>query len=215
MSISVEIDLRAKFGPARDQRRRPTCIAFAASDAHAAQRMSPFLPLSAEYAFYHASQKRPAFDPHSGVGMSDILAAVASDGQPEEDGWPYLDQLPTDLAHYVPPADVGPVYHRESQHQAGMAVVLATLRDNRAPLIAMNISAEFFLANAQEVLRAPASSPIVNRHALVVVGVGEEQNEQALLIRNSWGTGWADKGHAWISRSYLEPRLISVGVMKV
>jgi hypothetical protein len=215
MSVSVQIDLRAKFGPARDQKRRPTCIAFAASDAHAAQRMNPFQPLSVEYAFYHASLKRTAFDPHSGVGMSDILAAVESDGQPEENGWPYLDQLPTDIAHYKPPADVGPVYRRGSQHQAGLTVIVTMLNDGRAPLIAMNISSEFFLAKAQEVLRAPAFSPTVNRHALVVVGIGEEQNEQALLVRNSWGMGWADQGYAWISRGYLEPRLISVGVMKL
>lgn len=215
MSVSVQIDLRAKFGPARDQKRRPTCIAFAASDAHAAQRMNPYQPLSVEYAFYHASLKRTAFDPRSGVGMSDILAAVENDGQPEENGWPYLDQLPTDIAQYKPPADVGPVYRRGSQYQAGSAVILTMLSDDRAPLIAMNISSEFFLAKAQEVLRAPTSSPAVNRHALVVVGVGEEQNEQALLVRNSWGTGWADQGYAWISRGYLEPRLISVGVMKL
>jgi len=121
MSVSVQIDLRTKFGPARDQKRRPTCIAFAASDAHAAQRMNPFQPLSVEYAFYHASLKRTAFDPHSGVGMSDILAAVENDGQPEENGWPYLDQLPADITHYKPPADVGPVYRRGSQYHAGLA----------------------------------------------------------------------------------------------
>jgi len=215
MSISVQIDLRAKFGPARDQKRRPTCIAFAASDAHAAQRITPFYPLSVEYAFYHACMKRTVFDPHSGVGMSDILAAVEDDGQPEENGWPYLDQLPANIAQYKPPADVGPVYRRESQRQSDFAVILTMLNEGRVPLIAMDISYEFFLAKPHEVLRAPVSSPTVNRHALVVAGIGEEQNEQVLLIRNSWGDGWADHGYAWISRGYLEPRLIAVGVMKL
>jgi hypothetical protein len=215
MSISVQIDLRAKFGPARDQKRRPTCIAFAASDAHAAQRITPFYPLSVEYAFYHACMKRTVFDPYSGVGMSDILAAVEDDGQPEENGWPYLDQLPANIAQYKPPANVGSVYRRESQHHPDFAVILTMLNEGRAPLIAMDISYEFFLAKAQEVLRAPVSSPTVNRHALVVAGIGEEQNEQVLLIRNSWGDGWADRGYAWISRGYLEPRLIAVGVMKL
>jgi hypothetical protein len=177
--------------------------------------MNPFQPLSVEYAFYHASLKRAVFDPQSGVGMSDILAAVEDDGQPEENGWPYLDQLPKDIAHYKPPVNVGRVYRRGSQHQAGLAVIVTMLNSGRAPLIAMNISSEFFRAKAQEVLRAPVSSPTVNRHALVVVGIGEEQNEQALLVRNSWGMGWADQGYAWISRGYLEPRLMSVGVMQL
>jgi hypothetical protein len=215
MNLSVEVDLRTKFGPVRDQKQRPTCIAFAASDAHAAQRANPFQPLCVEYAFYHACLKRAVFDPHAGVGMSDILATVDSDGQPEENGWPYLVQLPAEVAQYKPPADVGPVYRRESRRQCDFAVIPTMLNDGRAPLIAMNISHEFFYARADEVLRAPASSPTVNRHALVVAGLGSEQNEQVLLVRNSWGDGWADHGYAWIARGYLEPRLISVGVMKV
>ena len=34
--IKSLVDLRGNFGPARDQNPRPTCMAFAASDAHAA-----------------------------------------------------------------------------------------------------------------------------------------------------------------------------------
>ena len=32
MTVDVECDLRFRFGPARDQGSRPTCLAFAASD---------------------------------------------------------------------------------------------------------------------------------------------------------------------------------------
>ena len=35
-SITVRHDLRGRFGPARDQGGRETCLAFAMSDAHAA-----------------------------------------------------------------------------------------------------------------------------------------------------------------------------------
>jgi hypothetical protein len=214
MSVSVQIDLRSKFGWARDQGQRPTCIAFAASDAHAAHRVMPFAPLSVEYAFYHASLKRLVFDPNAGVGMSDILSSIEGDGQPLENGWPYLRHLPSDISSYHPPADVGVVFKRESESHSSFARVVDVLKEGRAPLIAMHISTEFYLAKAQEVLRAPVSSKPVARHALVVAGLGEEQNEQVVLIRNSWGVNWADSGYAWISRSYLEPRLISVGVMK-
>ena len=146
--------------------------------------------------------------------MSDILAALEGDGQPLESGWPYLDRLPSDISSYKPSMDVGPVYRRESECHSDFARILHVLAEGRAPLIAMNISAEFYLAKANQTLRGPATSPPVARHALVVVGSGEEQNEQVLLIRNSWGVSWADSGYAWVCRSYLEPRLISVGVMK-
>ena len=34
MPVTVKTDLRARVGAARDQGQRPTCLAFAASDAH-------------------------------------------------------------------------------------------------------------------------------------------------------------------------------------
>jgi C1A family cysteine protease len=190
-------------------------MAFAASDAHAAHRPMPFDTLSVEYAYYHASLKRATFNPHSGVAMSDILKAIEDDGQPVEAGWPYLHQLPADMTKYKPPAPVGPVYKRESQIRSDIDAIRSVLKANRPALIAMNISVEFFSVKADQVLRAPASSPSANRHALVVVGVGEEQSEEVFLVRNSWGRGWADDGHAWVADSYIVPRLISVGVMNI
>ena len=56
-SITVRHDLRGRFGPARDQGRRPTCLAFAMSDAHAATR-EPWAELCCEYLFYHAEAAR-------------------------------------------------------------------------------------------------------------------------------------------------------------
>jgi hypothetical protein len=47
--VKIIVDLRSKFGVARDQNPRPTCMAFAASDTHAALR-SVWTPLSAEWA---------------------------------------------------------------------------------------------------------------------------------------------------------------------
>jgi hypothetical protein len=50
-SIIVRKDLRGRFGPARDPGARPTCLAFAASDTHAATR-DPWAELCCEYLFY-------------------------------------------------------------------------------------------------------------------------------------------------------------------
>src|SRR5436305_462757 len=55
-SITVSRDLRGRFGSARDQEARQTCLAFAMSDAHAAAIGGMWSPLSCEYLFYHAKQ---------------------------------------------------------------------------------------------------------------------------------------------------------------
>lgn len=63
--IIVRRDLRGRFGAARDQGGRETCLAFALSDTHAAARGLPWSPLSCEYLFYHAKQ-RDKTPPHGG-----------------------------------------------------------------------------------------------------------------------------------------------------
>ena len=70
--IKSLVDLRGSFGPARDQNPRPTCMAFAASDAHAGAR-SGWTPLSAEWAYYHAV-KRESGLPHQGASLNAMLA---------------------------------------------------------------------------------------------------------------------------------------------
>ena len=45
-------------------------------------------------------------------------------------------------------------------------------------------------------------------HAVVAVGYDDGKkigkDKGALLIRNSWGTEWGDKGYGWLSYSYVE-----------
>ena len=68
MMVTAMVDLRAQFGAVRDQGDRPTCLAFAASDAHAACRPH-WEPLSSEYAFFHA-QKRAGLPPDRGTYLN-------------------------------------------------------------------------------------------------------------------------------------------------
>jgi hypothetical protein len=109
-SLSVLVDLRSMFGPARNQGPRPTCMAFAASDTHAALRHS-LSPLSCEYAFYHA-QRRSGRPPSRGALLSSTLDALREDGQPEEPGWPYLATTPLDISSWVPPTEIGALFGR-------------------------------------------------------------------------------------------------------
>ncbi len=108
--IEVYRDLRKLFGPARDQGARPTCLPFAASDSHAALR-DGWSPLSCEYAFFHA-QRRSARTPTSGTTLPSILEVLRHDGQPIEADWPYLAQLPSDLASWCPPSNIGSLFRR-------------------------------------------------------------------------------------------------------
>jgi hypothetical protein len=212
MSIQIYKDLRNKFGTARDQKRRPTCVAFAASDAHAVSRDVPFEELSVEFAYFNALKRRAIFDPSRGVAMEEMLGVIDTIGQPLESSWPYIETLPENLESYEPPHPIGNL-HRRATSPARTLTNLATVVDDGHPVVlGLEISAEFYMPPVNASIRAAIDSPLVGRHAVVVVGHGTEAGDQTFLIRNSWGKQWGEQGYAWISHHYLEPRLISLGV---
>ena len=84
-SITVRKDLRGRFGSARDQGRRPTCLVFAASDSHAATRQ-PWSELCCEYLFYAAKQHDKTA-PESGARMSSCATCSNTSGNLTRPPW--------------------------------------------------------------------------------------------------------------------------------
>ena len=212
MGIKVAVDLRHRFGPIRHQRKRPTCMAFAASDAHSFARGVPDA-LSAEYAFYHAVRRKPVPDRTKGVSYAVMTETLAVDGQPWEEGWPYLEKLePTDP--WTPPTSPGTIYRRTAK-TIGKTVddLVKTLDSGSAVLVVMEISTSFFELKADLVLPPLLGEKRRGVHAMVVVGHGDHNGERCLLLRNSWGDKWANEGYGWVHEKYLAPRLIAAGVM--
>jgi Papain family cysteine protease len=211
--IKPDIDLRASFGPVRDQGARPTCLAFAASDVHAASR-GPWRPLSCEFAFYHA-QRRAGRPPSAGTTLSAMLMALKHDGQPLESEWPYLEKLPDDAGDYGPPA-VTALFRRDGEARPeGFEEIVTRLQAGQPPVVLMMISDAFYLPNeAGVVFASPGEGPDpARRHAVVAVGCGIAGGQNAILIRNSWGPDWGLNGHAWLAESFFAPRITRLAVL--
>jgi hypothetical protein len=210
IDIVRSVDLRLEFGTVRNQGPRPTCLAFAVSDAHAALRTG-WIPLSCEYAFYHA-QRRVGRPPSRGALLSSMLEALRKDGQPEEGGWPYLPTTPADPASWVPPNAVGALFGRAGEKaRASINHVIQELNDRRPVIILLALSRSFFNPAPQGVIHpGPGETPEPERrHAVIAVGHGKIDAHRAVLIRNSWGERWGDGGYGWLTEAFLGPRLFA------
>jgi hypothetical protein len=215
MTVSAKVDLRHLFGPIRDQGVRPTCLAFAASDSHAALR-SPWADLSCEYAFYHA-QRRAKRLPTDGAQLSHMLDALRDDGQPPEASWSYLAKLPANSNDWMPPAGVTPLFRRAGERRpAGLNEIVGQLDRGKPTIILMKLSRSFYLAGSALVVESTATEQPdpLRRHAVIAVGYGEWNSKQAVLIRNSWGKSWGHGGYAWLAKEYLVPRLFDLAIIK-
>ena len=212
MSVDLRSDLRAKFGPARDQGQRPTCSAFAASDAHAGLRPG-WNPLSAEWAYYHAV-RRDGGKPDEGATMGNMLKSLELDGQPREDGWPYITDPITDVTAWKPPSGVTPIFRRDGNFvPATIDQIVSNLDGGTPVLMSISVSDAFYLPGNNGVIDSAEQPDPTRRHAVVAVGYGVRKSERMILIRNSWGTDWGIEGHAWITESYLSPRLRRAAIL--
>jgi hypothetical protein len=150
MDISVIVDLRNQFGDIRIQGQRPTCMAFAASDAHSFARR--ITEQSVEYAYFHAVQRRTTSDRTTGVSFEAISEALSSDGQPLESGWPYMQNLGVGDS-WTPPTTPGTLFYgNATQITGGMTEIYTSLNAGRPIVVVMEISVSFFSASADTIL---------------------------------------------------------------
>jgi C1A family cysteine protease len=215
MTITIKKDLRPLFGPVRDQGQRPTCLAFAASDTHAALR-GQWTPLSCEYAYFNA-QRRSGRSHKDGATLSSMLDALRHDGQPSEAGWPYLSVFPADATLWKPPAGVTPLFKRAGESGTDtIDAIIAELEQDRPTLTLIRLSRSFDWVGADGIVDPGQNEQpeYLRRHAVVAVGHGETKGQRAILVRNSWGDGWGLGGYGWLTEKFLGPRVFRIAILK-
>jgi len=214
MSIDIIKDLRPLFGGARNQGDRPTCVAFAFSDTHAALRDSTE-DMSAEHLHYHSVKRDPSGNFEEAAIPFFAMQALQHDGQCVEAGWPYLEVLPTDLKVYRPPPTATPAYRRKAEIcDPKIDHLVDALDNNRPAILTLLLGQRFYEPQHGIVLPGPDDDD-TDYHAVVAVGYGEKGAERAILIRNSWGNDWGENGYAWLTEPYLVPRLHEASLLSL
>jgi len=140
------------------------------------------------------------------------LDVLRYDGQPEEQGWPYLPTNPKDTSSWQPPTDFGELFGRNSvQLSTHVDALVEAMNQGNAVIVLLYLSQSFFMPNAQALVHPTPreSAERSQRHAVIALGHGTSGAERFILVRNSWGTGWGSDGHAWLSETFLSTRLFA------
>ncbi len=196
----ANVDLSADMLPAKDQGARGTCLAFAVTAAHELARSvaGGTSPEALSEETLHWGAKQIDGDTDEGTSFDAGAAALGQTGQPAEHHWPYDANRDGTDASYVPPsAALDPANRR----RAGLSRVNPTidhlraeLADGRAVAIGIPLWDGFYLPDRGE-LSSPAQHDL-NGALHAVVAVGYDDGAGRIVIRNSWGSGWGEQGHA-------------------
>lgn len=204
MIEGLEVDLRPKLGPMRDQGARPTCLSHAVTSSHESSHRSS-VHLSVEYLHYFGTGGRP----NQGALMTDVMTALEHDGQPEEKFCAYFPEDPP--GEWNPASDLLVFRRQSTRVPATGANVVEAIRGDQVPVLGISLTSAFF---------GPEDPWIISRgdttrgfHAVVAVGLGYHEEELTILIRNSWGIKWGDKGHVLLTSEFLNHHLIDVLVL--
>ena len=164
------------------------------------------MALSPEYLHHFACETAGAA---TGADFPRVSRALLDRGQPTESDCPYHVTEPSPA--WTPPTGLTVYRRRSTSTQQGPDDVEALLNAGHVPVLGISTTDAFF-APAPPWIISPAG-PIRGLHAVAAVGIGTTYTARRFLIRNSWGTEWADAGHAWLDDAFMIQHLRDVLVL--
>lgn len=196
--------------PVPDQGPRPVCLPISVTGAHDAVCASNGEAPRAAEALWRTCVNNGASYPE-GTFLSAVLDAVAHDGQPASADWPF--DIGLGIGTQEPPPACGFAPWRTEQfreltlaHDGVEDALEDSLEAGLCVVLVIEITDEFCFPDAAGIVGVPdLTADVGDYHAVLVVGaVTSAARGRHLLVRNSWGPGWARGGYCWLSMKYLE-----------
>lgn len=203
--MSRSIDLRIQITQLKDQGRRGTCVACAATSAHELVRVEG-VEFSIEY-LHWASKRRDGLPRQSeGTTLEAAKDALGQDGQPLEASWPYDETRDQWTAAYQPTLSaINEARQRrlnggEMLSPSALSIRMAVDRGHPV-VLGIRLHATWYSVGPDGRIAMPAAgSRDFGGHAVLVVGYRVDE----LILQNSWGTDWGDNGCAYLPDDYVD-----------
>jgi C1A family cysteine protease len=153
----------------------------------------------------------------NGAFLRSTMGALILFGVPPEEYWPYkiedFDKEPTAFCYAFAQNYQSISYYRLDPPGIKKSDLLNSIRTNLASglpsMFGFTVYSSIDQASSTGKIPYPSKGEkIVGGHAIVAAGYDDKMaiknaKPGALLIRNSWGTGWGDKGYGWLPYDYI------------
>lgn len=202
------VDLRKLCPAIRDQGNLGSCGAFAGGGAYntaAKIEEKPVVVPSPLFLYYNTRLIEKTVDYDSGVEIRDVIKALNKYGTAGESLWPYK------IAKYKskPPkrAYVDGLKHQAVKYlrlEGTLDSIRSCLAASRSFIFGFSVPESFETIKRDGKWNPKPGEQILGGHA--VHAVGYDDSRAAVLIANSWGTGWGLKGYFWMPYEFIVSR---------
>lgn len=197
--IPSSSDLRNLMGPVRDQGQEGCCSGFSTAalmEGLQAGAQQPFQQLSPAYLYWRTRLAEGSFPQDSGATIADEIQTLSTYGVCPEDLMPYTGNS----AEAGTPADDEAAALLKCAYPLRLSTLPAVIKPilvSKPVVFGMPVCQSFENTGADGMIPMPsAGEQPLGGHAMLAVGYDDAK--QCVLIRNSWGPGWALSGYAWM-----------------
>ena len=215
-STPSSVDLREYCSPIHDQGSLQSCTAHAATsllEFMQKKTHGKYTEMSRLYVYYCTRflMRGNWLEQDSGAYMRSAMAALRLYGAPPEVFYPYneskVNDRPSPMLYSLAEDFEATQYTRLDNSWLDRLVLLKQIKRFLASGIPIMFGFSVFeningAAKTGEI-PLPAGS-LEGGHAVVAVGYREYPGQDALLIQNSWGSGWGLSGFGWLPLDYIK-----------
>jgi len=225
-NLSGSVDLREWCSPIEDQGSIGSCTAHAGSGViEYYERKSFKRHIDASRLFlYKVTRNLMKMKGDTGAYLRTTMGAMVLFGVPPEDYWPYTDvekrfdlEPPAFCYAYAQNYQTIKYYRHDTPGTKADGVlreVKASLSKSHPAMFGFTVYNSMEQAESTGRIPFPSQKEkIEGGHAIVAVGYddrmkiknkyGKIETTGALLIRNSWGKQWGEKGYGWLPYEYV------------
>lgn len=249
-SLRDIVDLRSWCSPVENQGQIGSCTANAGVgvvEYFENRAFGKYLDASRLF-LYKATRNFAKLSGDSGAFLRSTMGALALFGVPPEDYWPYTDKSPdfdkepSAFCYSFASSYKSIKYFRHDSTGLSKDAILESVKKSLAAGIPSMFGFTVFNSISQAAKTGKIPFPCKNEkilggHAIVAVGYDDNMKIKnttcgletvgALLIRNSWGAEWGNKGYGWLPYDYvlketavdfwsiLQQNWIDTGIFKV
>ena len=229
VNLSASVDLRAWCSPIEDQGSLGSCTANAGVGmVEYFERRAFGKHIDASRLFlYKATRNMSHWTGDTGAFLRTTMGALVLFGVPPEEYWRYViadfDKEPSAFCYAFAQNYQAISYYRLDPPGTSTNVLLDRIKLHLSAglpsMFGFTVYSSYTQAAATGKIPYPTpGETIVGGHAIVAVGYddtikiknsnqGAAETKGALLIRNSWGTGWGSSGYGWLPYEYVLKQL--------